>query len=423
MTFEEQVQEKDLLLEHALLPEVTDIRLLYIMKYLVNASNLDLDEDTVIDSFFDQEEVELREEAYKIFVDFKNDMKVVNKLFDDSYSDKIKYLFLVVSHQEILIDDVEAFIDSIFPEEDFIFYREALDTIFLYNTNLMKNLEDKISGLEKTIKDAKDAKEEKSIVVLDGKEEYEGSLSVEVDSFINILISLDSDDDKNRYLNNSLHSISALKIRLLEIIRTLDYRFSQYNALTVNVDELNKMINTYSSYKSLLDFIKEFEVKTRIEEEEKEEKNEGPLSRVVFVPNNHNSTYLYEDITDNLERKQDIKQELNKIFSGYFLRTKHIKPLQGYDNLWEYFNKKNQVRILFIKKNGIYYATSLFFKKTQKSIGVSNLYEEAIRRFNAQEDSLNDSDSLNFMFEQQEYISELNEVLTQKTYVKGGYYE
>lgn len=417
MTFEERVKSEGLFLEKALLPDVDDIRFLYIMRYLTNASNLDLDEDTIADSFFGPDEVDKKEEARTIISDFKNDMSICNQMFDDDYNIKVKYLVMAANRQDILVDDADEFINDIFPDEDFIFYREALDTLFIYNTNLLHKLRKEIDELESTVRNSKNAVLDTKVLIEEKSDEvvYEAKSNEDFDDLINLLLSLDNDEEKNRFLSTYSNSIIGIKFRLCELINEVRYNLGQYDPLVISIDKLVEMRNLFDKYNSLLEFVKSFAIIDSVKIEEKELNDNGPLNKVVFVPNNHNSTYLCDDITYEIDRKQEIKLELDKLFSGYFLRSKRVKQLQGYEDLWEY--KGKNIRIMFVQKNGIFYVTSLFFKKAQKC---PNEYEEAIRRYKAQEEVLNNNlGDVNFMFEQQEYISELEEILNQKTYVRG----
>lgn len=140
------------------------------------------------------------------------------------------------------------------------------------------------------------------------------------------------------------------------------------------------------------------------------------ISNIILVPDldNHNS-YLYGDILRYIESRKEIKNVIDKIIDGYFLKTKDTKSIESNKDskLYEY-KHPNGIRVLYIVNNGYIFICSLFFKDKQKSIRINNYYEEAVSRYQASlpymQEQMNNPD---FYIEQCEYTASINSILEQ----------
>ena len=166
-------------------------------------------------------------------------------------------------------------------------------------------------------------------------------------------------------------------------------------------------INPLSNNQDLISRIEEYTLLLEyLEPEEEKEEQKQTISNIIILPNKRNSSYLYEDILNYLERSKEIKNALDKLLNEYF--GKATKSLKGYTNLYEYTHP-NGIRILYVvlpnNKIGI---CSIFYKDKNKSIKITNYYEEAISRFNqVKEYVLANLTNPDFYIEQAEIIAEI----------------
>lgn len=150
------------------------------------------------------------------------------------------------------------------------------------------------------------------------------------------------------------------------------------------------------------------------QEEKQTETPEEELSKIILVPNlRTNNSYLFEDISSYLDSRKEIKNAVDKILDGYFLRTKDTKILESYKSqkLYEY-KHPNGIRILYVVNNGYIFICSLFFKDKQKSIRITNYYDEAVNRYLSCVDYFKENmSSPDFYIEQAEYTGRINAIL------------
>lgn len=144
-----------------------------------------------------------------------------------------------------------------------------------------------------------------------------------------------------------------------------------------------------------------------------DEVSEQERSKIIFLPNHRNGTYIYGDIEKLLDNSEIIKNALNKIVSGYFLKTKDLSNIEGYDSKLFEYKQKNGIRIMYFQMgNGYIGIASIFFKDKQKSTKIESFYEEAVSRFNASQDYVfSHLSDPNFYIEQQELVGDIFDLL------------
>ena len=144
---------------------------------------------------------------------------------------------------------------------------------------------------------------------------------------------------------------------------------------------------------------------------------------VVFIPNNKNQLYIYDDITKYLEQAKEIKIALDKIYSGYVIESKNIKSISAKnEKLYEY-KTPTGLRIMFVISGNNIFVSLLFYKDKQRSIKIDALYDESIKRYqNNEELLLSNLNNPNFYLEQAELIGNLYTLLDDRCYslTKGG---
>ncbi len=178
---------------------------------------------------------------------------------------------------------------------------------------------------------------------------------------------------------------------------------------------ISKLQSDLSIYELAISFVETIE-----KESEPESTFEATPSRIFVVPNNHNSTYLYEDILTYKENRKEIKNIIDKIIEGYFLKTKDIKSIESVkpNCLYEY-KHPNGIRVLYVVYKGLIFICSLFYKDKQKSSRIDSYYEEAIRRFNSSKDYIiNNNDNPDFYIEQDELLGQIYSLINDISYTK-----
>lgn len=176
------------------------------------------------------------------------------------------------------------------------------------------------------------------------------------------------------------------------------------NDPTSNITNIQKQIN---EYELIIEFLKELE-KSKDSDLIADE-TEIVYSNIVFAPDNKNSTFILNDITEtSTDKLKEIKLIIDKIIDGYFLKTKDTKSIEGYkEKIYEYTHP-NGIRILYFVMGNIIIVTSLFFKDKQKSSKITNEYEEGIKRFYETKDYIERNfTNPDFHIEQAELIGKL----------------
>lgn len=233
--------------------------------------------------------------------------------------------------------------------------------------------------------------------------------------YIKLILYSDMNDEISKKLS-SLSREDKIKLKLYFLKMVNQTKKSIKESILRNpTSDISKLQNDLSIYELAISFVETIEKET-----EPESTFESAPSRILFVPNNHNSTYLYEDILTYKENRKEIKNIIDKIIEGYFLKTKDIKSIEGFkpNCLYEY-KHPNGIRVLYVVYKGLIFICSLFYKDKQKSSRIDSYYEEAIKRFNSSKDYIiANNDNPDFYIEQDELLGQIYSFIDDISYTK-----
>lgn len=320
-----------------------------------------------------------------------------------------------------LLSEINYFIknptDFLYEHLDYVTDEEYIHCMKLitdYNLKFINEKSKKIEKLKLTLKDLSPiiATEEK----VSPKEEKQGKntrtykdLSEIIKYIIYNALNGDLTDETKKGLSH-LSPEDILRIRLYLKKQIIDTEKEiKAKILYSPLENITKLQENLNLYEFSLDFMKELADAEEMEVLDIEEKE---YSNIVFAPNRKKSTYFLQDIIEFPEKTDEMKIAIDKIMSGYFLKTKDLKPIKGYEeNLWEYTNP-NGIRVLYLLHDSTIIICSLFYKDKQKSTKIENEYEEAIRRFyNTKEYIETNFNNPDFHIEQEELKEQINSFL------------
>ncbi len=275
---------------------------------------------------------------------------------------------------------------------------EGLRMIYLHNKGIISTLREENRSLTNTINTETIMPE--AIIETPKKEQTIESSPRKESTIIELLTHTYDTDTISKIIDQS-SPIDRPIIKLFYYKKLQDTKLELLHRISINPLSDNKdLIDKIEEYTLILEYIDSLDNK-----KDKQEQTQN-ISNIIIIPNKRNSSYLYEDILDYLERSKEIKNVLDKLLNEYF--GKATKSLKGYTNLYEYTHP-NGIRILYVVlpnyKIGI---CSLFFKDKNKSTKITNYYEEAISRYNqAREYVLANLTNPDFYIEQAEIIAEI----------------
>ena len=216
-----------------------------------------------------------------------------------------------------------------------------------------------------------------------------------------LFYTLDEKEFTSFMSNISLEEKNYIKLEMLK--RIIEFKLKIKEQIVFNPGcDISKIQEDLNRARQVLTLLNE----EKIEEENIEEKEN---SKVLILPNKKNNTYLYDDICDNIENAKEIKNTIDKIIDGYFLKTKDIKPILGKtEKLYEY-KHPNGIRILYIVlPNDYVVITGLFYKDKDKSTRIEAFYDESINRYLYFKDYINSNiENPEFHIEQAELIGNI----------------
>lgn len=273
---------------------------------------------------------------------------------------------------------------------------EGLRIIYLHNKGIISSLQDENISLNKTINI--ETVIPSRVVETPKKEETIPEPTTRKESTIIDLLTHTYDFDTITKIIDQSDPIDRPIIKLFYYKKLQELKLELLHRISINPLSNNQdLISRIEEYTLLLEYL---------EPVEKQEEQKQTISNIIILPNKRNSSYLYEDILNYLERSKEIKNALDKLLNEYF--GKATKSLKGYTNLYEYTHP-NGIRILYVvlpnNKIGI---CSIFYKDKNKSTKITNYYEEAISRFNqVKEYVLANLTNPDFYIEQAEIIAEI----------------
>lgn len=236
------------------------------------------------------------------------------------------------------------------------------------------------------------------------KPETESKTKKDISELLEIVIYSCLDEDAIRLVSSvSREEFLLIKLHIYKLIIETEQKIKK-QILISPVDFITSLQDNLNTYRLILEGLKEIEQTPSLEQEELPSQE---YSNIIIAPNGKKSTYLCDDINEYQERTKEIKLIFDKLIDGYFLKTKDTKSIEGYPNLYEY-KHPNGIRILYIVDSNIITICSLFIKDKQKSIRITNEYEEAIRRYNEVGEYIKENfTNPDFHIEQAELIGEI----------------
>ena len=281
---------------------------------------------------------------------------------------------------------------------------EGLRIIYIHNNQIIENMEKENTELGRVVTSPTvvSKRDIPSPVIAPSKEVKSKPIS---SSIIDIITGIEDLDSLTNIIDTcNSQDLAIIKLyfhKQILLLKKEIIRLLAINPLS-KIDILQAKIEDYTL---ILDYINTEEQVLPAEEIES--------SRIILLPNTSNSSYLYEDILNYLDKAKEIKNALDKILNNYF--GKDSKPLRSYSNLYEYTHP-NGIRILYsLLPNNKIGLSLIFYKDKTRSIKISKYYEEALKRLNESklyvESNINNPD---FYIEQLELIGELYSALEER---------
>ena len=253
---------------------------------------------------------------------------------------------------------------------------ECLRFIILNNQQVLDSKQNKLNSLKTTISNSKPLSKPLPSIIKETTYQIpspkkQRNLKEAID-----YVTYSSEQELTTFLSKlNEEDLIRIKLSFLKIIISLRQKIKE-TILNNPLSNIESFQQELTDYENILKRLKEYTTK---KESLQVEETISP-SKIVILPSS-NSSYLLEDINMYKERAREIKNAFDKIVDGYFLQTKDLKTIEGQkEKVCEYRNP-NGIRILYIIKDNLIYVCSLFFKDKQKSIRISNEYDEAERRF------------------------------------------
>lgn len=282
---------------------------------------------------------------------------------------------------------------------------ECTKAIVSHNTKSLIMQSEELARIQTELDTAKPIiEEEEKLKKSAQKEKTESKPRKDITELLELVIYSCLDEDAIRIVSSiSREDFKLLKLSVYKLILDTEKRIRQ-QVLISPIDFVTNLQDNLNTYHLILESLKEIEQTATFEQEEISTQE---YSNIVIAPNGKKSTYLFEDIAEHQERTKEIKLIFDKLIDGYFLKTKDTKGIEGYQNLYEY-KHPNGIRILYIVDGNIITICSLFMKDKQKSIRITNEYEEALRRYSEVEQYIQENfTNPDFHIEQAELVGEI----------------
>jgi len=309
---------------------------------------------------------------------------------------------------DYFVTDVYDFIYDEIPDATNQIIVECLRAINEYNNEFLTKRRETLIRLKDGMASSKEITSEQTTQE-EKVEDYSIQPSYQQESSVKTYIELlefSSLDESTRKKLQGLTSDDVKQIKFYFYLekKTLEDKIRDFiisnplSDITIYTNKLNKINDIFAFLKS----IKQDEVET-IEEIIEE-------SNIILVPHG-NTSYFNEDIQKFSAKRKEIKLAFDKIIEGYFLKTRDTKPLEGYQDLYEY-RHPNGIRILYTAEGGMIYICSLFYKDKRKSIRIDGYYAEAIKRYQSNKSYIQANlENPQFYIEQAELVGQVNQTL------------
>lgn len=327
--------------------------------------------------------------------------------------------------KEDYISQPFTYIDSSCPEA----YEQNIDfdciaLIIEHNYSIIEKLRNHYNELYEIVENAKNIDEIEYITPEEAPKSPEVSNEkitfTDYSSYVDVLLFA----QENNNLEQEIKTL-VLKQVPLNSLKFAVYKKIKQTELELRTTIAHNPLHDITKYQKeilkLKDIIKALTPKPPVEE--KTPSKTEPKYNVIFIPNRKNQLYIYDDIAKYLEQAKEIKVALEKLYSGVAIEAKQIKSISDKnEKLYEY-KKPSGLRIMFIISGNNIFISLLFYKDKQRSIKIDALYDEAIKRYqNNEELLLSNLNNPNFYLDQAELIGNLDTLLDDHCYnlTKGG---
>ena len=336
----------------------------------------------------------------------------------DGLEYKINIFLDKLNQEKNYIFNPNDYIYSIIPDATTAIIIECLRYIIENNKKKKKEQQEKIKALQESVKKAQDIKSEEITSKIDTEQIADFSTpTFDFKPYIDLIIysSLDAELEK-KLANLSPNELKIIKLEIYKRKTILENKIKT-SIITNPSFAITSFQEEYQKLQNILSFL------NSLNKQEENTLSDTTLepSNIIIVPN-HNSkkSYLYEDILRYISNRKEIKNTIDKILDGYFLKTRDTKSIVGLanNNLYEY-RHPNGLRILYIAEGNYIFICSLFYKDKQKSIKIENYYREAISRYELNKEYiLSVISSPDFYIEQDELIGQITSLLEESISLK-----
>lgn len=336
----------------------------------------------------------------------------------DDLEYKINIFLDKLNQEKNYIFNPNDYIYSIIPDATTAIIIECLRYIIEFNKDKIKEQQEKIKALKESVKKAQDIKSEEITSKIDTEQIADFSTpTFDFKPYIDLIIysSLDAELEK-KLANLSPNELKIIKLEIYKRKTILENKIKT-SIITNPSFAITSFQEEYQKLQNILSFL------NSLNKQEENTLSDTTLepSNIIIVPN-HNSkkSYLYEDILRYISNRKEIKNTIDKILDGYFLKTRDTKSIVGLanNNLYEY-RHPNGLRILYIAEGNYIFICSLFYKDKQKSIKIENYYREAISRYELNKEYiLSVISSPDFYIEQDELIGQITSLLEESISLK-----
>lgn len=337
--------------------------------------------------------------------------------------------FKKLLEHEIYIFEPFVFLEDKFPEAydgelDF----ECLSLIIEHNYAIIEEMKHKLDKLINEIDSAQNINDIKIEESNENEEVFEEDEPVEennnfnnYDEYVEVLLYAQENNTLEQEIKELALKqvpINSLKFAVYKRIKQLELQI-RFNINHNPLNDVSKLQEDIHKLSSLIHSLTPKE--TEVLDTSSKEKNKY---NIIFIPNSKNQLYIYDDINNYLEQSKEIIIALDKIYSGFVMESKNIKSIKAKnEKLYEY-RTTNGLRIMFVISGNNIFVSLLFYKDKQRSIEIDSLYDEAIKRFQINEEALLSSlNNPDFMINQAELLGNLYTLLENRSsYIlrKGG---
>lgn len=318
-----------------------------------------------------------------------------------------EFIKILEQKQEFIKNPMDFIYENIDEINDTII-RMALEKILEHNKKILNQIkkmnDEKTSLISKATNQSLNAKET-PIVQTKVQERNIAERKNVSDKTETLFYTLDQNEFNSFVSNISDEEINYIKLELFKKI--IEFKFKIRKQLLLNpISDIANLQEDLERAEFVLNSLHKKEV---IEEKVEEQQN----SKILILPNKKNNSYLYDDILEYMENSKEIKNCIDKMLDGYFLKTKDTRPIVGKDEKLYEYKLPSGLRIMYIVlPNNHIVITELFYKDKDKSTKIDLYYDEAINRYLIFKDYIDSNiGNPDFYIEQAELIGNIYDLL------------